>query len=61
MLPSAKHVADFIPQFDDIEKCPGRGVIISAIAPPDSGFDFFSRFFCPKLGINEVYADNTIK
>ncbi|KAG0452621.1 hypothetical protein HPP92_025285 [Vanilla planifolia] len=22
-------------------------------APPGSGFDFFTRFFCPKLGVNE--------
>ncbi|CAK7326017.1 unnamed protein product [Dovyalis caffra] len=29
------------------------GVIVSGVAPPESGFDFYSRFFCPKFGINE--------
>ena len=42
------------PQFDAISKCPGRGVIVSGVAPPGSGFDFYSRFFCPKDGVNEV-------
>jgi len=41
------------PQLDAIVKFPGRGVIVSSMAPPDSGFDFYSRFFCPKFGINE--------
>ncbi|PIA30485.1 hypothetical protein AQUCO_05500038v1 [Aquilegia coerulea] len=45
---------DLQPKFDEIHKCPGRGVIITGIAPSESGFDFFSRFFCPKLGVNEV-------
>lgn len=53
VLSSAKHVTNLQPQFDDIQKCPGRGLIISAIAPPESDFDFFSRFFCPKLGVKE--------
>jgi hypothetical protein len=30
------------------------GVIITALAPEDSEFDFVSRFFCPKGGIFEV-------
>ncbi|CAA6675388.1 unnamed protein product [Spirodela intermedia] len=30
-----------------------RGVIITGPAPEGSGFDFFTRFFCPKLGVNE--------
>ncbi|KAL2331984.1 hypothetical protein Fmac_019565 [Flemingia macrophylla] len=46
-------VAELQPQLNAIVKCPGRGVIVSGIAPLDSGFDFYSRFFCPKLGINE--------
>ncbi|CAN6452853.1 unnamed protein product [Victoria cruziana] len=41
------------PQFDELEKCPGRGIIITGAAPQGSGFDFFTRFFCPKLGISE--------
>lgn len=54
VLPSAKSVADLCPQFDEIQKCPGRGIIVSGLAPPESGFDFYSRYFCPKLGIHEV-------
>ncbi|XP_059625833.1 uncharacterized protein LOC132268927 isoform X1 [Cornus florida] len=53
VLSSGKAVADLQPQFDEIQKCPGRGIIVSGLAPPGSGFDFISRFFCPKLGIHE--------
>lgn len=42
------------PQIDAIQKLPGRGLIVTGSAPPGSGFDFYSRFFCPKLGIKEV-------
>ncbi|KAK3193844.1 hypothetical protein Dsin_025154 [Dipteronia sinensis] len=53
VLPSAKSVTEVQPQIDEIVKCPGRGIIISGLAPPESGFDFYSRFFCQKFGINE--------
>ncbi|RAL38197.1 hypothetical protein DM860_017402 [Cuscuta australis] len=53
VLPSGNAVAGFQPQFDEIEKCAARGVIITGPAPPGSGFDFYSRFFCPKLGVLE--------
>ncbi|XP_062019803.1 uncharacterized protein LOC133736362 isoform X2 [Rosa rugosa] len=53
VLPSGKTVADLLPQFDAIEKCPGTGVTVTGVAPPESGFDFISRFFCPKFGISE--------
>ncbi|GAB2248644.1 hypothetical protein Droror1_Dr00008526 [Drosera rotundifolia] len=53
ILPSAEAVKDVQPQIEQIRRCPGRGIIISGPAPPESGFDFFSRFFCPKFGINE--------
>ncbi|KAF3793052.1 putative isomerase [Nymphaea thermarum] len=53
---SGNVVKDIQPQFDELEKCPGRGVIITGAAPQGSGFDFFSRFFFPKLGITEVDA-----
>ncbi|KAF9618378.1 hypothetical protein IFM89_001013 [Coptis chinensis] len=52
-LSTGKSVSDLQPNFDEIHKCPGRGIIVTGIAPSGSGFDFFSRFFCPKLGINE--------
>ncbi|KAL1825926.1 hypothetical protein ACET3Z_012704 [Daucus carota] len=53
VLPSAKAVSEYQPQFNEIQKLPGRGLIITALAPVGSGFDFYSRFFCPKFGINE--------
>lgn len=52
-LSSGEDVASIQPNFAEIEKCAGRGVIITAPAPPGSGYDFFTRFFCPKLGVNE--------
>ncbi|KAK3437786.1 hypothetical protein EUGRSUZ_C02459 [Eucalyptus grandis] len=53
VIPSGKEVEEFQPQFDEIQRCPGRGIIITGSAQPDSGFDFVSRFFAPKLGVNE--------
>ncbi|XP_027097066.1 uncharacterized protein [Coffea arabica] len=53
VLPSGKAVVEAEPLFDEIKRCPGRGLIITGPAPPESGFDFYSRFFCPKYGINE--------
>ncbi|XP_054800987.1 uncharacterized protein LOC129305093 [Prosopis cineraria] len=50
---SGKSVIELKPQVDAIVKCPGRGLIVTSIAPSDSGFDFYSRFFCPENGINE--------
>ncbi|KAJ6794224.1 uncharacterized protein M6B38_165430 [Iris pallida] len=52
-LASGKDVANLQPDFDELAKCVGRAVIITAPAPAGSGFDIFSRFFAPKLGINE--------
>ncbi|KAI3468993.1 hypothetical protein Pfo_025656 [Paulownia fortunei] len=53
VLPSGEAVVEVEPDFDEIQKCPGRGIIITGLAPRGSGFDFFTRFFCPKLGVNE--------
>ncbi|GAB4841166.1 hypothetical protein Ancab_021911 [Ancistrocladus abbreviatus] len=53
VLSSANAVTDVQPQMEKIQNCPGGGVIISGRAPSESGFDFFSRYFCPKFGINE--------
>ncbi|PHT73244.1 hypothetical protein T459_24029 [Capsicum annuum] len=53
LLSSGEAVAKCQPQIDQIKNCPGRGIIITGPAPHGSGFDFYSRFFCPKLGINE--------
>ncbi|KAF7852336.1 hypothetical protein BT93_L0894 [Corymbia citriodora subsp. variegata] len=43
VIPSAKEVQ---PQFDEIQRCPGRGIIITGSAQPDSGF--CQSIFCPK-------------
>ncbi|XP_027767725.1 uncharacterized protein LOC107031468 isoform X4 [Solanum pennellii] len=53
LLPSGEEVFECQPQIDLIQNCPGRGIIITGPAPQGSGFDFYSRFFCPKFGINE--------
>lgn len=53
MLPSGEAVVEVEPNFDEILKGPGSGTIVTGLAPKGSGFDFFSRFFCPKLGLNE--------
>lgn len=53
-LASGNEVAGMDPKFDELQNCAGRGVIMTGAAAPQSGFDFFTRFFCPKLGFNEV-------
>jgi len=53
VLPSRESVVELQPDIDAIKKCPGKGLIISAAAPPGSEFDIYSRYFFPKLGINE--------
>lgn len=52
-LASGKDVAELQPEFDELRKCAGREVLITGPAPHASGFDFFSRFFCPKFGVDE--------
>lgn len=55
VLPSEKDVVDFQPNIDEIRKLPGNGgVIITGASPAESKFDFYSRYFCPNFGINEV-------
>lgn len=61
MLPSAKHVVDVQPKFETMQKCAARGIIITGIAPRESEFDFYSRFFYPKLGVNEVFTNYIMK
>ncbi|XP_021760158.1 uncharacterized protein LOC110724987 [Chenopodium quinoa] len=53
VLPSAKAVTDTQVDFEELKKCPGRGLVICAATPSESGFDFVSRCFYPKNGINE--------
>jgi hypothetical protein len=60
-LSSGKEVADVLPNIEEIKKCAGRGVIITGPAPAGSGYDFFTRFFCPKFGIDEVISFLNLK
>jgi len=54
LLPSGKCVEELQPKIDAILNFPdGNGIIVTGIAPPDSEFDFYSRFFMPKFGVNE--------
>ncbi|XP_062086045.1 uncharacterized protein LOC133792142 [Humulus lupulus] len=53
VVPSAEDVAELQPDFGALQKCPGMGIVVTGIAPSESGFDFHSRFFCPKFGVNE--------
>ncbi|GAU40773.1 hypothetical protein TSUD_26530 [Trifolium subterraneum] len=56
VVKSGKDVTEVQPEFDAIIKCPGMGVIVTGVAPPESGFDIYSRYFCPKFGIDEASA-----
>lgn len=40
------------PNFSELAALPGRGVIVTSRAA-SNGFDFVSRFFAPRVGINE--------
>ncbi|KAJ3694063.1 hypothetical protein LUZ60_009543 [Juncus effusus] len=50
---SAEEVSNLKPNYKELENCVGRGVIITGPATEESGFDFFTRFFCPKFGLDE--------
>ena len=42
-------VSNITPNFDAVSKLDGQGLIISS----SNQYDFVSRYFCPKYGINE--------
>ena len=44
---------DILPSIDEIKNLACRGLIVTGPAPAGSGYDFFTRFFCPKFGIDE--------
>ncbi|KAG0537220.1 hypothetical protein BDA96_03G129700 [Sorghum bicolor] len=52
-LSSGKEVADITPNIHEIKMCSGSGIIVTGPAAAGSGYDFFTRFFCPKFGIDE--------
>ncbi|MFV1982694.1 MAG: PhzF family phenazine biosynthesis protein [Thiohalomonadales bacterium] len=50
LLASEHEVVDYSPNFELLKTLPGQGVCITA---PGVNYDFVSRFFVPKAGINE--------
>ncbi|KAL0787034.1 hypothetical protein Bca101_003280 [Brassica carinata] len=54
VLSSWESVAELQPRTDEIMKCPGKVMIVTAAAPEGSTYDFGSRLFAPKLGLNEA-------
>ncbi|CAN1213486.1 PhzF family phenazine biosynthesis protein [Tumidithrix helvetica PCC 7403] len=53
VLNSESDVAAFEPDLPSIAQLDGFGFIITALADTDRPYDFVSRFFAPKAGINE--------
>ena len=53
LLESESAVQNFQPQHERIAELDGFGFIITAIANPEQPYDFVSRFFAPKAGIQE--------
>ncbi|XP_019197448.1 PREDICTED: uncharacterized protein LOC109191305 [Ipomoea nil] len=53
VLPSADAVVAADPDMDEIKKLSGKGMILTGSAPSQSGFNFFSRVFWPKMGVPE--------
>ncbi|PZU98779.1 MAG: PhzF family phenazine biosynthesis protein [Pseudanabaena sp.] len=53
LLDSEAAIHSFCPQPQQISQLDELGLIITAIADPESPYDFVSRFFAPKAGIPE--------
>ncbi|XP_023636548.1 uncharacterized protein LOC17881515 isoform X2 [Capsella rubella] len=53
VLPSMESVNELQPRMDDILKCPCNGIIVTAAGSAGSAYDFYSRYFAPKFGIDE--------
>jgi len=51
VVESVHQVRDLAPDFRQLANIPGRGFIVTA--PSDGEFDFVSRFFAPRAGIEE--------
>ncbi|KAF0922152.1 hypothetical protein E2562_027766 [Oryza meyeriana var. granulata] len=52
-LKLSEEVVNVCPNIAELVQCAGRGVAVTGPAPAGSSYDFFSRFFCPKYGLNE--------
>lgn len=46
-------VQNLEPDFGGLRRVPARGVVVTAAGRPGSGHDFVSRFFAPRVGIDE--------
>jgi PhzF family phenazine biosynthesis protein len=53
VLADESAVANFVPNFAAIAQLSVGRLTITAIADPEHPYDFVSRFFAPKVGINE--------
>jgi predicted PhzF superfamily epimerase YddE/YHI9 len=53
VLSSWEAVIDLKPRLDEISKCPCEGMMVTAAASDGSTYDFCSRYFAPRFGINE--------
>ncbi|MCC5613844.1 PhzF family phenazine biosynthesis protein [Nostoc sp. CHAB 5836] len=52
-LESEELVRQIQPNFQLLKTLPISGVIVTSLTPPDSQYDFVSRFFAPGVGVNE--------
>uniref|UniRef100_A0A0D9W2S9 Uncharacterized protein n=1 Tax=Leersia perrieri TaxID=77586 RepID=A0A0D9W2S9_9ORYZ len=52
-LNSSEEVVNVHPNIAELVQCAGRGVAVTGTAPAGCSYDFFTRFFCPKYGLNE--------
>ncbi len=50
-LATEEELRGYIPQIDKLEKIDCRGIIVTTKGT--GGYDFISRFFAPKVGVNE--------
>lgn len=57
VLSSWESVTELQPRMDEISKCPCEGLMVTAAASAGSPYDFCSRYFAPKFGINEVISE----
>ncbi len=53
VLDRESDVRELAPDFARLKSIPARGVMVTAAADPDTGYDFVSRYFAPAFGIDE--------
>ncbi|XP_042462600.1 uncharacterized isomerase BH0283-like isoform X3 [Zingiber officinale] len=59
-LSSTKEILNLQPNFEEIQKCAGGSLAVTAPAPAGSEFDFFTRYFCPKFGVYEDHVCGSV-